>query len=135
MTTANVHTHKQIVCIRDVSSDAEQLHQIMELAVDIAAYLRAPKLDRAQTQPSPFPTPDSLEIAYCYRRVDRDDVPLFDEQLPRLVAELADFVFGYRPACAQLRDRPAVQKESKSQHADPIRRDKRAAQLTCRGRS
>jgi hypothetical protein len=119
MATVIVHTHKQIVCIRDVSSDAEELHQIMELAVDIAAYLRARKLDRAQTQPNSFPNPDSLEIAYCYRRVDRDDIPLLDEQLPRLVAQLADFVFGYRPACAQLRNRPGVQKKAKSQHTDP----------------
>ena len=107
----------------------------MKLAVDIAAYLRARKLDGAQTQANPSPTPDSLEIAYCYRRIDRDDVPLLDEQLPRLVAELADFVFGYRSACAQLRDRPAVQKETKSQHIDPIWRNRQAAQLTCRGRS
>jgi hypothetical protein len=41
---AAAHTHEEIVCVRDVTADAEQLHQIVELAMDIAAYLRAPGL-------------------------------------------------------------------------------------------
>jgi len=35
-----LRTHKKIIRIRHVAADAEQLHQVVELAVDIAAYLR-----------------------------------------------------------------------------------------------
>jgi len=34
-------THEEIVCIRDVSADAEELHEVIELAVNVAAYLFA----------------------------------------------------------------------------------------------
>ena len=109
-----MHTHKQIICVRDVTADAEQLHKIVKLAVDIATYLpqvRSLSLSLSQPPP-PGATPpntsaqDQTKIAYCYRRVDRDHVPLLDEQLPRLVAQLADFGLGYRSARAQLGDGP-----------------------------
>ena len=32
-------THEEIVCVRDVSANAEKLHEVVELAVDVAAYL------------------------------------------------------------------------------------------------
>jgi len=32
--------HEQVVGLRHVAADAEELHQIMELAVDVTAYLR-----------------------------------------------------------------------------------------------
>lgn len=72
-------THEQVVRVRDVTADAEQLHEVVELAVDVAAY--------------------------CNRRIDADDVALLDQQLARLVAQLADLVLGDGPARAQLLDR------------------------------
>lgn len=35
----SVHTHEKVVRVWDVSSDAEQLHEVMKLSVDVAAYL------------------------------------------------------------------------------------------------
>lgn len=35
----NCHTHKEIIRVGDIAADAEQLHQIMKLAVNITAYL------------------------------------------------------------------------------------------------
>ena len=32
-------THEQVVCVGHVAADAEQLHEVVELAVDVAAYL------------------------------------------------------------------------------------------------
>jgi hypothetical protein len=87
----------------------------VKLAVDVAAYL--PGTHTSQT-PSPdhIPTNQSHWIiaTYCYRRVDRDDVPLLDEQLAGLVAELANFGLGYRSACSQLGDRPGEEEANVS---------------------
>lgn len=33
------HTHEEILCIRRVAAHAEELHEVVELAVDITAYL------------------------------------------------------------------------------------------------
>lgn len=33
------HTHEQVICVWNIAADAEELHQVVELAVDIAAYL------------------------------------------------------------------------------------------------
>lgn len=104
------HTHEKIIRIRHITANAEKLHQVVKLAVDVAAYLpharkiRTPSgsaLSRSHSRTS--------RIAYCYRRIDRDHIPLLDEQLPRLVAELADLGFGYRAARAQLGDGPGRQ--------------------------
>lgn len=43
--------------------------------------------------------------AYCHGRIDADDIALLDQQLARLVAQLADLVLGDGPARAQLLDR------------------------------
>ena len=78
----------------------------MKLAVDITTYLCA-------RSDNPHPTnPPISHSAITYRdgRVDRDDIPLLDKQLPRLVAELADLGFRYRAACSQLGDRPIAKK-------------------------
>lgn len=32
-------THEEVVCVRNVTADTEELHQVVELAVDVAAYL------------------------------------------------------------------------------------------------
>ena len=32
-------THEQVVCVRHITTDAEQLHEVVELAVDVTAYL------------------------------------------------------------------------------------------------
>lgn len=34
-----VHTHEKVVRVWDVSSDAKQFHKIVELSVDVTAYL------------------------------------------------------------------------------------------------
>lgn len=39
MVERRCHTHEEIIRVGDVAADAEQLHQIMKLAVDITAYL------------------------------------------------------------------------------------------------
>jgi hypothetical protein len=36
-TSVNIVTHKQIICIGYLSTNFEQLHQIMELTVDVSA--------------------------------------------------------------------------------------------------
>ena len=33
------HTHEEVVGIRNIAADSEELHQVMVLAVDVAAYL------------------------------------------------------------------------------------------------
>lgn len=43
-----LRTHEEIVRVGDVTADAEQLHQVVELAVDVAAYLCARKSDSFQ---------------------------------------------------------------------------------------
>lgn len=32
-------THEQVVRVRDISADPKQLHEVVELAMDVAAYL------------------------------------------------------------------------------------------------
>jgi hypothetical protein len=79
MPSAGIVTHEQVVRVRDITADAEQLHEVVELAVDVAAD--------------------------CHGRIDADDVALLDQQLARLVAQLAHLVLGDGPARAQLLDR------------------------------
>ncbi len=33
------HTHEEIVCVWGIAANAEQFHQVVELAMDITAYL------------------------------------------------------------------------------------------------
>lgn len=44
-------------------------------------------------------------ISYCHGGVHADDITLLDQQLARLVAQLAHLVLGDGPAGAQLLDR------------------------------
>lgn len=53
-------THEQIIGVRDISSDTEELHQVVELAVDITAY--------------------------CDGSIHADDVPFLDEDLSGFIA-------------------------------------------------
>ena len=43
-------------------------------------------------------------MPYRHGRIDADHIAFFNQQLARLIAEFFDLVFGYRTACAQLRD-------------------------------
>ena len=70
--------HEEVVGVRDVAADAEELHEIVELAVDVAAY--------------------------CDRGVDLYDVGFFDEELAGFVADLADLGFGNDAAGAEFGD-------------------------------
>ena len=130
------HTHEEIICIGNVTAHAEELHQIVKLAVDVAAYLAG--THTSQT-PSPNRDPPNLPrwimATYCYRRVNRDDVPLLDEQLPGLVTELANFGLGYRSACSQLGDRPGEEEANVSTSWSDQKVSERIGELTCRGRS
>jgi len=53
-------SHEQVVGVRHVAAHSEEFHKVMELTVYVAAY--------------------------CYGGVDGDDVALFDQKLPSLVA-------------------------------------------------
>ena len=62
--TVDEVTHEKVVCVWHIAAHSEQLHQVVELAVDVPAY--------------------------CDRRIDGDDVAFFDQELPRLVAQFSD---------------------------------------------
>lgn len=94
-----MHTHKKILRIGWIAADAEELHKIVELAVDVATYLGLYRI--------------SLRIRAGYAKVHPtyrhggrhgNDIALFDEELPCLVAYFANLGFGDRPASAKLRD-------------------------------
>ena len=96
-------THEEILCVGRVAADAEELHQVVELAVDITAYLGThQRRVRGVSQNSP----------YRHGRRNRHDVTLLDQQFSRLVADLADLGLGDRFACAQLRDGPRTMRVS-----------------------
>ena len=68
--------HEQVIRIRHVTAHAEEFHQVVKLAVDVAA------------------DGDG--------GVDGNDIALFDQQFARFVAELSDLRFGDRTAGAEL---------------------------------
>lgn len=54
---AGIHTHKQVIRVRDITTNPEKFHQIMELPMDITAYLPNPPSAHAfQTVILGFPT-------------------------------------------------------------------------------
>ena len=67
--------HEQIVRIWDISPNPKQLHEVMELSVNVPAYGNW--------------------------RIDLDDIAFLDEQLSRLEAQFADLWFWDRSAGAQ----------------------------------
>jgi len=97
-----LHTHEQIVGIGDIAANPKQLHEIMELAVNITAYLedgvRMVKYSEV-----------SRKATYRDWRRDSHNIALLDEELPGLVAEFPDLRFGYRPAGPKLSDRPGTE--------------------------
>jgi len=98
-------THEQVVGVRDVAADAEELHEVVELAVDVAAYLGVHVISSRGRERGEGAVGGSS--AYRHGRVDANHVALFDQQLARLVAQLAHLVLGDWPARAELLDRPA----------------------------
>jgi hypothetical protein len=34
-----LYTHEEVVCVWDIAANAEQLHEVMKLAVNISTYL------------------------------------------------------------------------------------------------
>lgn len=67
-TSVDEIAHEEVVCVWYVAAHAEQLHQVVKLAVNVATY--------------------------CDRGVDLNDVTFFDEELAGFVAEVADGGFG-----------------------------------------
>ena len=82
VTAVNVVAHEEVVGVRVGASDLEQLHQVVELAVDVAAYR--------------------------HRALYRLDIALFLQHLPRLLAQSSHLVFGQLLAGHQTLD-PAVE--------------------------
>lgn len=70
--------HEEVVGVGNIAAHTEQLHQIVELAMYIAAY--------------------------CDGRVDLHDVGLFYEEFAGFVADLADLGFGDDAAGAEFGD-------------------------------
>ena len=66
-------THEEVVCVGDVAANAEQLHQVMELAMNISTYLFTALVRCCLSHL----LPDS--VPYRDRRRDRHHIPLFDE--------------------------------------------------------
>lgn len=69
--------HEEVICVWYVAAHAKELHQVMELAVNV--------------------TTDGD------RRVDGNHIAFFDEQFSCFVAKLSDLGFGDGSARAQLR--------------------------------
>ena len=75
-TSVDEIAHEKVICVGNVAADAEEFHQVVELAVDIAAYRDG--------------------------GVDGDDVAFLDEQFSRFVAELSHLRLGDGSTGAEL---------------------------------
>jgi hypothetical protein len=69
--------HEEVIRVWNIAANAEEFHQVMELAVDVTAYRDG--------------------------GVDGDDIAFFDEQFSRFVAEFSDLGFGDWSTGAELR--------------------------------
>lgn len=98
------HTHEQIVGVWNVAADAKEFHEIMELPVNIAAYLQALSACCSTR------TWDMVGRPYCDWCRHLHDVALLDEQLPRLVTELSHLRLRDGTAGSQLRNGPTAQR-------------------------
>lgn len=67
-TSVHEIAHEEVIRIWHISTDSEKLHQVMELAVYVAAY--------------------------CDWSIDLNDVAFFDKELPGFVAKFANLGFG-----------------------------------------
>lgn len=99
-------THEKIVRFGNIATDSKQLHQVMELAMDITTYLRYPINTRFPTE---CPTNGSILSTNRDGRIDSHDVALFDQQLPRFVTQLSYLRFGDGSTCSQLGDRSVIE--------------------------
>jgi len=88
-------THKEVVCVWRVAADAEQLHQVVELSMDVTAYLGRDQSVRTDRFGSVHEVRDQATVCIPYRnwRRDGNHIALLDEQLAGLVADLADVGF------------------------------------------
>lgn len=76
----NVLTHEQVVGVGNIATDAEQLHQIVKLAVYVTTYLEhLPSASHQQIR-------CLLGISYRHWRIDACYIPLFYKQFPRFEA-------------------------------------------------
>lgn len=64
------HTHEQVVGVRHIATHSKEFHQIMELAMYVAAYLLHVSAFRSGKTSGP-------RLAYCDRRADCDDISFF----------------------------------------------------------
>lgn len=88
-----LRTHEDVVCFRTVAADLEQLHEVEELAVDVAADLMSAL---------------TLLAAHRHGTVDVLDVALVHEDLLCLEAEFLDAGLRDDLASLQLLDLPAL---------------------------
>lgn len=91
-------THEQIVGIGHITTNPEELHKVVELPVNVTAYLRT----ASQPLVSFLPVKHSSLVTYRHRRIHSHHVSLLDKQLPRLVAKFAHLGFGYRATSSKL---------------------------------
>ena len=61
-------THEQVICIWNIASNSKELHQIVELAMNVTTYL---------IRESEIAGPSLRHEAYCYWCRYSDDVALF----------------------------------------------------------
>ena len=87
------HTHEEVFRVGRVAAHAEELHEIMELTVDVTAYLATYQLRFHREI-------ESRSVTHRHWRRDCHDITLLDQELSRLVAYLADLGFGDRLAGA-----------------------------------
>ncbi len=89
-------THEQIIGVRHISTNAKEFHEVMELAMNVTAYL--PPMHQSLVQR--FYTYVPRANTYRHWRVHTDYVALFYEKLPCLVAEFAHLDLWYRSTCS-----------------------------------
>lgn len=90
-------THEEIVCLWHITAHAKELHEIMKLAMYVAAYLSR---DVSRVWCSRDVT------THCHWCIHSDHVSFFYQELACLVAEFADLVLGNGTTGAQLRNGP-----------------------------
>lgn len=126
-------THEKIIGVRNIATDPEELHQVVELSVNVAAYLsrtrRISKSKPHRTSRLVSARASDRPDTHRHRRIHAHHVALFDQQLARLVAQLAHLDLRDGSTRAQLRDRSALRSETPSSLSLAVRA------LTCPGRS
>jgi len=88
-------THKKVVCVWHIAANTEQLHKIVELAMDVTANLYSFSISNANVL-------RCTSEPYRHRRIHAHHVSFFNEQLSCLVAHFANLRFRYRATCSKL---------------------------------